>query len=161
MNSKGTNNLTNNQQIVNKKILSDKQKPPNEENDDPHPNIINIIPELNLDLLPKLKNVNNTRSKNILKNESVAKPVDRNKAKELVAEQQRKRLMEKKAAKNATSEVQKDEIKKRLAALHQNSLKIVKKNLSKKQKDMSVMVNSTIHVDEGEHFQSFITFPIL
>lgn len=124
----------------------------NAENDDPHPNIINnynIInaAELNLDLLPrKTKNVNNSRPKTT-RNESVAaaKTFDRNKAREHIAEQQRKRLLEKKAA---GSDMQKDEIKKRLAVLHQNSLKIVKKNIAKKQKDMV----STETVDKRKWF---------
>lgn len=157
MNSKHTNNLTNNQieQIDNngsRTLLSN-----NAENDDPHPNIINnydIInaAELNLDLLPKkLKNVNSTRSNANRKSESVCpvsgKSIDRNKAREHIAEQQRKRLLEKKTA---VPDVQKDEIKKRLAALHQNSLKIVKKNVAKKQKDLSTLVHSAETVDKGD-----------
>lgn len=152
MNTKRPNCLPNNQQIDNnglKTILSS-----NAENNDPHPNIINnynIInaAELNLDLLPKkLQNVNNSRPKTTTrKNESVAaaKSIDRNKAREHIAEQQKKRLLEKKAA---GMDVQKDEIKKRLAALHQNSLKIVKKNIAKKQKDLCTMVTSTEPVDK-------------
>lgn len=145
MNSKRTVN----QQIDNNgpKTISSN----NAENDDPHPNIINNYnlinaAELNLDLLPrKTKNVNNSRPKTSRKNESVAaaKTFDRNKAREHIAEQQRKRLLEKKAA---GSDMQKDEIKKRLALLHQNSLKIVKKNIAKKQKDMV----STETVDKRE-----------
>lgn len=155
MNSKRTNkrinNPNNNQQIDSnglKTMLSN-----NAENDDPHPNTINnnysIInaTELNLDLLPKkLKNVNTSRPIASSKNDSgaAAKSFDRNKAREHIAEQQRKRMLEKKAA---GSDGQKDEIKKRLAALHQNSLKIVKKNIAKKQKDLAIQTET---VDEGE-----------
>lgn len=130
----------------------------NAENNDPHPNIVNnynIInaAELNLDLLPKkLKDSNNSRPKTNRKNESntaaAAKSFDRSKAREHIVEQQRKRLLEKKAA---GSDVQKDEIKKRLAALHQNSLKIVKKNVAKKQKDMCTLADSTETVDKSEY----------
>ncbi len=137
----------------------------NTENDDPHPNIINnydIInaAELNLDLLPKkVKNVNNSRPNNAnRKNESVpaaaaVKTVDRNKAREHIAEQQRKRLLEKKAA---VPDTHKDEIKKRLAALHKNSLKIVKKNVEKKQKDPTTLVHSTETVDKGMTGETFL-----
>ncbi|KAG4073966.1 hypothetical protein HA402_014171 [Bradysia odoriphaga] len=149
MNSKRTNNLTNNnqQQIDTnglKTILSN-----NAENDDPHPNIIsNCInaTELNLDLLPK-KSKNNCQPNTNRKSGSVVadKSIDRNKAREHIAEQQRKRLLEKKTA---APDVQKDEIKKRLAALHANSLKIVKKNVAKKQKEMCATLVDTIETTD-------------
>lgn len=152
--------MNSNWKSTNSNVLSD--KPPNkqlEENDDP--NVIINITELNLDLLPKrtskLKQAKNSQTQPVRKTVSVPKPCDRSKAKELVAEQQRKRLLETKAAKNITSEVQKDEIKKRLAALHKNSLKIVKKNVEKKRKDL-VVVNSTDNVDEGEKCRIIMTF---
>ncbi|XP_037044007.1 uncharacterized protein LOC119079975 [Bradysia coprophila] len=149
MNAKRTNNLTNNnqQQIDTnglKTILSN-----NAENDDPHPNIIsNCInaTELNLDLLPK-KSKNNCRQNTDRKNVVVDRSIDRNKAREHIAEQQRKRLLEKKTA---APDVQKDEIKKRLAALHANSLKIVKKNVAKKQKDLcATLVDTTETADKA------------
>lgn len=139
----------------------------NAENDDPHPNIINnynIInaTELNLDLLPKKsRNANSSRPITARKNESIAaaavKSFDRNKAREHIAEQQRKRLLEKKAA---VPDAQKDDIKKRLAALHQNSLKIVKKNVSKKRKDLCTLAKSTEAVDRGEEQLIFNVFVV-
>lgn len=140
MNSKRSSNNELSNKPLNKQL--------NEENDDPNPNIINVT-ELNLDLLPKLKKIKKSQTKSICKVDSVPKSCDRTKAKELVAEQQRKRFLEVKAARNMTSKVQKDEIKKRLEALHKNSLKIVKKNVEKKRKEL-VVENSTGNVDEGE-----------
>lgn len=158
MNSKRTSNLTNNQQRIDtigpQTILCN-----NTENDDPHPNIIhnncNIInaAELNLDLLPKKKSTNGNGSCRQKANPNsgsvvTVKSIDRNKAREHIAEQQRKRLLEKKTA---ASDGQKDEIKKRLAALHKNSLKIVKKNVAKKQKELcATTVDMTEAADKSE-----------
>lgn len=155
MNSKRTNN----QQVgasEMKTILSHKLNPFNEENHDPNPNIINAT-ELKMDLVP-LPNTNNNRTSQrttvprakMDHSENTAKSYDRTKAKEYIAVQQKKRLLEKKTAKGNTSEVQKDEVKKRLAELHKNSLKIVKKNIAKKQKSVVNLANSTGTVDKGE-----------
>lgn len=164
MNSKRSNNQTNTHSNLQQPHIDNKNGPQqqpkalsnNAENDDPNPNVVSIInaTELNLSLLPRnSKNVSVSRPTN-RKNETVAaiRSIDRNKAREHIAEQQKKRLLEKKAA---VPDVQKDEIKKRLAALHQSSIKILKKNVAKKRKGS--LAKPTETVDKGEMSELFVS----